>query len=423
MPKILGVNQPVPANPTQTLTYGATTNWDVSVSETANLTLTGNSIMAAPTNLHPSTTYVLKVTQDVVGSRLITWNSEFQWPSAIPPVLSTAASAVDLISLYCHTKPMSSVTFYNPYGMAIDSSGNLYVSDLGNDSIRKITPNNIVTTFASGFNQPSGVVIDSSGNTFVSNYNLNQIYKITASGTSTIFATTNVSGPRGLAIDSSGNLFVASSSNHIILKITPLGVVTTFAGTIGVPGTTDATGTSAKFNGPSGLTIDSSNNLYVSDQTSCLIRKITSSAVVTTISGTGVAGFADGTGTSASFSLPSGLAIDASNSNLYVADSSNYTIRKITLPGIVVTTLAGSHGSIGTVDGTGSAARFNRPNGNPTIDRFGNIYVTDGFPNNTVRKITTAGVVTTFAGTALAGSSGSPINNLFLIGSYLRGIA
>ncbi|MDQ3413382.1 MAG: NHL repeat-containing protein [Verrucomicrobiota bacterium] len=208
--------------------------------------------------------------------------------------------------------------------------------------------------------------------------------------------------PSEIAISPVGTLYVADTGNHLIRKITPAGVVTTLAGTPGVPGSADGTGSAAQFNSPIGIAINGSGPLYVADSDNHTIRKVTTAGVVTTLAGSpGVAGSADGVGAAARFTGPRGMAVD-STGNVYVADTFNNTIRKIT-PAGVVTTLAGTAGAAGSADGTGSAARFNRPRG-VGIDSDNNLYVADT-ANNTIRKVTLAGVVTTFAG--LAGVSGA----------------
>ncbi|MDD5594231.1 MAG: hypothetical protein PHG97_05790, partial [Candidatus Margulisbacteria bacterium] len=178
------------------------------------------------------------------------------------------------------------------------------------------------------------------------------------------------------------------------------GTVTTFAGTAGSAGSIDATGIDARFNQPNDITTDGTN-LYITDMNDNLIRKIViATGAVTTLAGTGSFGSADGTGTAASFFYPQNITTDGTN--LFVTDYKN-TIRKIVITTGVVTTLVGSAGASGSADGTGAAARFNSPTGITTDGT--NLYVTD-MVNHTIRKIVIATeVVTTIAGTA--GISGS----------------
>jgi sugar lactone lactonase YvrE len=325
----------------------------------------------------------------------------------------------------------SAARFDEPIGVATDSSGNVYVADYGNNTIRKITPAGVVTTLAgparsvgsadgtgsaARFYNPQGVATDSSGNLYVADTYNSTIRKITPGGVVTTLAGLAVqagsadgtasgarfSGPSGVATDASGNVYVADRLNHTIRKITPAGVVTTLAGLAGSSGSVDGTGSAARFHGPYGVATDSSGNVYVADDGNHTIRQITSAGVVTTLAGlAGSGGSADGTGSAARFYFPSGVATDSSG-NVYVADTANDTIRKIT-PAGVVTTLAGLAGSGASADGTGSAARFYYPSGVAT-DSSGNVYVADT-DNHTIREITPAGVVTTLAG--LAGITGS----------------
>src|SRR2546422_530108 len=205
--------------------------------------------------------------------------------------------------------------------------------------------------------------------------------------------------PFGVATDSSGNVYVADSNNHTIRKITPAGVVTTLAGLAGYSGSADGTGSAARFYNPYGVATDSSGNVYVADNNNHTIRKITPAGVVTTLAGlAGINGSADGTGSAARFNYPVGVATDSSG-NVYVADTFNHTIRQIT-PAGVVTTLAGQIGRAASGERAEISAGAESFKGEAT-DSSGNVYVADS-SNHTIRKITPAGVVTTLAG--LAGS-------------------
>lgn len=206
------------------------------------------------------------------------------------------------------------------------------------------------------------------------------------------------SNPTGITKDAAGNFYVADRNNNRIRKITPDGTVTTFAGSGSGGGIVNGTGTAAGFWAPYGITSDASGNVYTGEWANQAIRKITPAAVVTTLAGNGTSGSQNGTGTAASFNQPVGLVADASG-NLFVADYINNLIRKIT-PAGVVTTFAGS-GSPALTDGTGTAASFNGPFA-LAFDAGGNLIVAD-YLNHAVRKITPSGVVTTIAGNGTAG--------------------
>jgi sugar lactone lactonase YvrE len=267
--------------------------------------------------------------------------------------------------------------FFSPTYVAVDASGTLYVSDTGNDSIRKVTAAGVVSTLAGGPGQFGfGGYAD-------------------GTGLAALFAS-----PLGIGVDQSGNVFVCDLYNYVIRKITPAGVVSTFAGNYadGKAGVeaADGTGSGADFDFVNGLAIDSNGNLFVADDPA-LIREVTPGAVVTTIAGTDhVSGSLDGQGLNAMFDHPGGVAVDA-NADLYIADTANNIIRKIA-PGGFVTTLAGKAGVTGSADGTGGAASFNAPFG-IAVDGNGNVFVGDS-GNGVVRMITPAGVVTTIAGKA-----------------------
>jgi len=320
----------------------------------------------------------------------------------------------------------AAASFNLPEGGVFDSVGNLFICDTGNHTIRKITSAGVVTTFAgqagvSGhangtgsaatFKNPTAITVDNTDNLYVCDTGNHTIRKITPGGVVTTFAgQATISGhadgtgtaatfnaPEGIGIDSTSNLFVCDTGNNLIRKITAAAAVTTFAGTYGVTGHAHDTGTAASFNLPTWVTLDPSNNMYVADTNNHTIRKITAAAVVTTFAGTPtIPGSVDGTGTAARFNFPEGIDMDSAG-NLFICDTQNNTIRKITSGG-VVTTFAGKVGVLGHLDGAGTAATFYNPT-TGTIDISDNIFICDT-PNNLIRKITPAGVVTTFAGSA-----------------------
>ena len=314
--------------------------------------------------------------------------------------------------------PGIAVEYNSPYGVGRDAAGNTYVADMQNRRIRKINTDGLVTTLAGNelsgtllFNQVSGVVADAQGNVYASDQSTNVIYLISPAGAVSVFAGDGRGGwrdgigafaefsdPAGIAIDGQGNIYVADQGNERIRKITtPGAVVTTLAGN-GVPAFRDGVGAAAEFYFPFGVAVDVQGNVYVADANNNRIRRITPDGTVTTLAGDGNAAFKDGPGAVAEFSYPNGVAVDPSG-NVYVADSRNNRVRKISSAG-VVTTLAGD-GTAAFKDGSGLAAEFAFPTGF-AIDAKGNLYVADQ-NNNRIRKVTATGVVTTFSGNGVAG--------------------
>jgi len=267
------------------------------------------------------------------------------------------------------------------------------------------------TKTQASFNFPTGIAMDMSGFLFVADKQnnivriispqgiVNTIAGIAVAGFSNAKDSVKFNGPAGLAVDASGNVYIADQNNSLIRLVNTQGTVTTFAGTTGTAGLVNGTGAAALFNGPTGIATDISGNVYVADNGNNVIRKITSKGVVTTLAGSGNRGALDGTGAAASFNQPQALTVDGIG-NVYVADKGNNLIRKITPDG-VVTTIAGT-GTAGSANGVGTAASFNGPAG-ITIDASGNLYIGDS-NNNLIRKIAANGTVSTLAGTGSAGA-------------------
>lgn len=334
----------------------------------------------------------------------------------------------------------ASARFYQPSGLALDGAGNLYVADLSNHTIRKVAPvgtNWVVSTLAglpgtlgsddgtndqARFNRPSAVAMDDAGDLFITDLYNQTIRKLTPVGTNWVVSTvaglagakgsddgTNsdarFNDPQAVALDSSGKLYVTDRLNCTIRGLTPVGtnwVVSTLAGRPPVlyPGHADGTNGAAEFNLPFGIARDDGGNLYVADFGNYLIRRIAPLGpdwVTTTVAGvppgdTGPkAGTNDGPGSQAMFNSPNGIAVDASET-LYVTDQFNSTIRKMTSSGSswVVSTVGGLGLAPGTNDGVGATARFYHPSG-IALDRAGNLYVVDS-GNHTIRRGTPSSV-------------------------------
>ncbi len=298
--------------------------------------------------------------------------------------------------------------FSLPTGIATDFLRNVYVADCNSNRIYKIGPSGIVSTLAGSgsagfvdgtgagawFNFPTDIAADASGNIYVADTYNHRIRKITPAGVVSTLAGDGTPGfaegvgavarfyyPTGVTADTHGNIYVADQENHRIRKITPAGVVSTLAGS-GAPGFAEGAATAAQFKYPIRVATDVYGNVYVVDCQNHRIRKIRPTGVVTTLAGNGIAGFANGTGSTSQFNFPTGIATDASG-NVYVADTINNLIRRITVTG-AVSTVAGS-GFQGFANGRGTIAEFNYPYG-ISVDASGTIYVVET-GNNCVRKI------------------------------------
>ncbi|HEY1790406.1 MAG TPA: hypothetical protein VGJ73_19825, partial [Verrucomicrobiae bacterium] len=324
--------------------------------------------------------------------------------------------------------------FNNPGGVTMDAAGNVYVADTGDNTIRRIAPNGTVSTLAGSpgvsgsadgnetnalFNAPQGIAVDTSGNVYVADTGNGTIRKIT-SGVVTTFAgfaghagSANGQGtnaafyaPEGLAVDASGNVFVADTWNDTIREVSPSGAVSTLAGWPGSFGSTNAIGTNALFYEPGGVAVDANDDVFVADTGNNAIREISSSGAVTTVAGSvGNLGSFDATGTNALFDAPQGIAIDTLG-HLYVADYLNNTIRYVTPAGVVIT-IAGFPGRFGSLNGTGTNALFWGPQSivvNPTNNQLIDIADTG---NSAIRQISSGvqRVISTLAGNASDGTA------------------
>jgi serine/threonine protein kinase/sugar lactone lactonase YvrE len=359
--------------------------------------------------------------------------------STVPSVLTSATLSVTSLARrespelvvstfagnsYSYTDGIgTSAAFRDPYGIAVDKWGSLYVTDYGNHRIRKISLSGLVSTIAGGgtaayvdgfgtsarFNNPIGVAVDGSSNLYIADSNNHCIRKITPSRVVTTIAGSGMTGqgslldetgtnarfnrPTGIAVDSFGTIaYIVDYGNNRVRKvIIASGIVTTLTGN-GAIGYLDNSADTSKVVSPPGIVLDTAGNLFIGDSYNNRIRKISSSGDISTYAGDTVSGLADNIyytmypGASKFFS-PGGVALDLAG-NLYVADSWNQRIRKISPEGAVVT-IAGSGNSGqdgGFENGVGTVAKFNRPYG-IAVDTSGNVYIADS-ANNRIRKIT-----------------------------------
>jgi sugar lactone lactonase YvrE len=281
------------------------------------------------------------------------------------------------------------------------------------------------TSQGAGFNSPAAIAVDSAGTFYIADKGNSLIRKMSASGVVTTIAglagargavdgtgtASRFNAPGGIAVDTLGNIYVADTLNHTIRMVSPLGAVTTLAGTAGSSGSSDGIGAAARFSQPSGVAVDALGNVYVADTGNNTIRRVSSAGNVITIAGgAGLAGYVnDAVPTLARFNSPSSVAVDPVG-NVYVADSLNNAIRRVGAFGVVTTFAGSAVGTPGFANGTGVAAGFNRPGG-ISIDSSGNLFVADT-GNHLIRKIVSSSDVTTIAGIALTSGSTDGASNI-----------
>ena len=328
----------------------------------------------------------------------------------------------------------------SPRGVALDGAGNLYIADEGNNRIRKVDAAGVISTVAgsstAGFsgdggtataaklNFPAGVALDGAGNLYIADSLNQRIRKVDAAGAISTVAGDGTRGfggdggaavaaqldfPRGVALDGAGNLYIADSLNQRIRKVDAAGAISTVAGdgTRGFGGDGGAA-VAAQLDFPRGVALDGAGNLYIADSLNQRIRKVNAAGVITTVAGDGTEGYGgDGDAAlAAQLNRPFGVMPDGAG-NLYIADTGNHRIRKVNAAGRI-STVAGDatrgYGGYGGDGGAALAAQLNSPIG-MALDGAGNLYIADA-GNHLIRKVDTAGVITTVAGSGTAGFSG-----------------
>ncbi len=330
----------------------------------------------------------------------------------------------------------TSADLYQPYGVAVDSSGNVYISEYGDSRIRKVASSKISTIAGNGsygfagdgsaatsaqLNTPRGLCVDSGGNVYVADWGNNRIRKIASGGNISTVAGNGVlsysgdggaankaqlNNPGAVAVDSAGNIYVADTANNAVRQITSKGIITTFAGT----GTAGSSGdgsaaNKAQLNAPEGVAVDASGNVYIADSGNLKIRVVSANGNISTFAGSGSPGYGGdgGAATAATFYLPSAVAADASG-NVYIADYEASVVRRVA-PGGTIATVAGNGTSAYSGDGgPATSASLNGPSA-LTVDSAGNLYIAQ-LGDSRVRMISSKGIITTIAGAGADGYSG-----------------
>jgi len=277
--------------------------------------------------------------------------------------------------------PATGAQLYDPHGVALDKSGNLYIADQLNSRIRKVSPAGTITTVAG-----KGT--------------------IGYSGDGSAATSAELYHPCGLALDSAGNLYIADAASNVIRKLSTNGTIATVAGnhTAGYAGDGGAA-TSASLNEPLGVAVDAAGNIYIADSFNSRIRVVAANGTITTVAGNGFTGRSGdgGAATSATLNRPQGVAVDAAG-NLYIADTDNHVVRKVAVDG-TISTLAGN-GTRGYSGDGGPATRaaLLYPK-SLVVDAAGNLYIADTF-NSRIRVVAAGGTITTVAGSGVLGDRG-----------------
>lgn len=333
--------------------------------------------------------------------------------------------------------PAISAAFTAPLGLTLGSDNSLYIADYGAQRIRRVTPSGTIATFAGngGFFgdgagatlaslfTPSTAAVGPDNSVYIADTANNRIRRLTPDGIITTVAGTGVPGargdggpatsarlnqPYGIAAAPDGSLYIADSNNHRIRRVSPDGVISTIAGN-GVYGFGGDGGpaTSAQLAGPSSIALAPDGSVYIADYGNARIRRVTPDGKISTVAGTGVAGFSGdgGPATSAQLNSPSSIAVNPTDGSLYIADTANNRIRRVSITNGRISTVAGN--GVNGYDGDGgpaASAQLSNPTG-ISIDPSGLLYIVDSY-NNVIRLVTPAGAISTIAGSGDYGYSG-----------------
>jgi len=334
-------------------------------------------------------------------------------------------------------RPAASPDLRRPDALAVDSHGNVYIADLGNQRVRRVDSHGIITTYAgtgtAGFsgdtgpataaalNVPTGIALDRAGSLYVTDEGNNRVRRVDPHKTISTFAGTATAGfggdgrrardarldrPTGIAVDDVGNVYIADSGNNRIRRVNPHGMITTVAG----GGTSATTGNDGRaidiaLDRPTGLALDRSGDLYFAESGDNRVRLVDRDGTIRTVAGTGTAGFGGdgGPATQAQLDHPDALAVD-SHGNVYIADYGNNRIRRVDPSGTIITFAGTAAAGFGGDGGQATQARLDRPDALAT-DPAGNLYIAD-IGNNRIRRVDAGGTITTVAGTGTTGFAG-----------------
>jgi uncharacterized protein (TIGR03437 family) len=391
---------------------------------------------------------------DSAGNVYVADSNNYRIRRITPQGRITTVAGLGVYGFFGDQGPALQATFSLPHGVALDAAGDIYVADTSNNRIRKVGTDGTVTTVAgtnsAGYtadgvnaalaqlNAPSSVAVDATGNIYIADTGNNRVRRIGTQGTIVTIAGAGaggfggdggaatsalLSGPQGVVVDAAGNVYIADTGNHRVRKVSPQGVITTVAGA-NPAGGDNGPATSARFFQPSGVALDASGNLYISDTLNNRVRRVSKTGVIVTIAGVGSAGYSGDSGAAIQSQLnnPQGLAFDGAG-NLYVADTGNNVIRRIT-PGGQIATVVGT-GDLGNGGDFGPAASAQLFNPNAVaFDRAGNMYIADS-ANNRIRIVDASGTIRNLAGDpagqpGYAGDNGPPQSARF---RYPRGLA
>ena len=412
---------------TGTVTY--TTTWRTACGTETNVitaevqfnVVAPPAITTEPANLTVAqgNSAVLSVT--VTGTSPLTYQWQFDGTNIPNNIINTVAGN-GTQGYSGNAGPATNAMMNGPYGVAMDATGNLYIADFDNNVVRKVTTNGIITTVAGdgtqGFsgnggaatnaslNNPYGVAVDAIGNLYIADPGNDVIRMVATNGIISTVAGNGITGytgdggqatnarlnfPFGVAVDAIGNLFIADSDNDVVRKVTTAGIISTVAG-VGSYGYSGNGGpaTSAKLSEPLGVAVDALGNLFIADYNNDVIRKVNTNGIISTVAGNGTAGYTGdgGPATNVELDFHFGVAVDPTG-NLFISDSGNDVVRKVATNGII-TTLAGD--GIAGYSGDGGAstnAKLNYPLG-VAVDANGNLVISDSH-NEVIREVDSAG--------------------------------